>query len=245
MRYDALLLASFGGPEGPDDVVPFLANVTRGRGIPRERLAEVGAHYACSAACPRSTLRTGRCWPRCERTCPPTGSTCRSTGATATGRPYFAEALAQMRDDGVRRALVIVTSAYSSWSGCRQYRENLAAARAEVGRGGPRAGQGPRLLRPPGIRGAVHPLHARGPRRVAARLRETRHASSSPRTRCPWRWRSPADRRAAGPLRARTSPSTRPWPRSCRRGRRRRRGASPPVRPRLPVALGPAAGAVA
>ena len=136
--YDALFLVSFGGPEGPDDVLPFLENVTRGRGIPRERLAEVGQHYL---------LFGGRS---------PINEQNRALRAALAGDfaandvelpvywgnrnwdPYLTDALAQMRDDGVRRALCLVTSAYASYSGCRQYRENLADALAEVGEGAPR-----------------------------------------------------------------------------------------------------------
>ena len=98
--YDALLLVSFGGPEGPDDVVPFLENVTRGRGIPPERLARSATHYFGSAASARSTSRTARCCAVLRRGFADRGSTCRSTGATATGTPYLAETPAP---DGGRR----------------------------------------------------------------------------------------------------------------------------------------------
>ncbi|MBA2738328.1 MAG: ferrochelatase [Nocardioidaceae bacterium] len=139
--YDALLLVSFGGPEGPDDVLPFLENVTRGRGIPRERLVEVGAHYHRFG---------GRS---------PINDQCRALLAAVRADlvahdvdlpvywgnrnwdPYLAEALTQMQRDGVRRAACFVTSAYSSYSGCRQYRENLFDAVTDVqaaGAGAPR-----------------------------------------------------------------------------------------------------------
>jgi len=131
--YDALLFLSFGGPEGPDDVVPFLRNVTRGRGIPDERLAEVGAHYAGFGGVS------------------PINAQCRALIAALTEefaghgldlpiywgnrnwRPLLADTVAQLAADGMRRVLVFVTSAYSSYSGCRQYREDLAAAVAQVG----------------------------------------------------------------------------------------------------------------
>ena len=137
MRYDALLLASFGGPEGPDDVVPFLENVTRGRGIPRERLVEVGAHYALFGGVSPINGQNRALLAALRQDLPAHGIDLPVYWGNRNWGPYFAEALAQMRDDGVRRALVVVTSAYSSWSGCRQYRENLAAARAEVGEGAP------------------------------------------------------------------------------------------------------------
>ncbi len=123
----ALLLVSFGGPEGPDDVVPFLENVTRGRGIPAERLAEVGRHYldlfdgvspinaqcrelvaALEAAQDRPVYWGNRNWT-----------------------PYLTDTLAQMRADGVTDAYAIVTSAFPSYSGCRQYREDIAIAQVD------------------------------------------------------------------------------------------------------------------
>ncbi len=84
--YDAFLLLSFGGPEGPDDVLPFLENVTRGRGVPRERLAEVAEHYyACGGVSPISA----QCRDLLDAVGPgvarPAASTCRCTGATGTG----------------------------------------------------------------------------------------------------------------------------------------------------------------
>jgi len=137
VRYDALLLASFGGPEGPDDVVPFLENVTRGRGIPRERLVEVGAHYALFGGVSPINAQNRALLAALRQDLPAHGIDLPVYWGNRNWAPYFADALGQMRDDGVRRALVFVTSAYSSWSGCRQYRENLAAARAEVGQGAP------------------------------------------------------------------------------------------------------------
>ena len=136
--YDALLLVSFGGPEKPEDVVPFLENVTRGRGIPRERLEEVGEHYFLL----RRPVADQRPEPRAPRrararTSPATASTCRSTGATATGTRTSPTPCAQMAADGVTPGGLLRHRAYSSYSGCRQYRENLADAVAEV-EGAPR-----------------------------------------------------------------------------------------------------------
>lgn len=135
--YDAVLLLAFGGPEGPDDVVPFLENVTRGRGIPRERLVEVGDHY----------FRFGGVSPINEQ--------CRALRAAVQAElathgpdlpvywgnrnwhPFLADTVAKMAADGVRNALVFVTAAYASYSSCRQYRENMAAAQAAAGHGAP------------------------------------------------------------------------------------------------------------
>jgi ferrochelatase len=135
--YDALLVVSFGGPEKPDDVVPFLENVTRGRGIPKERLEEVGEHYFMFGG--RSPINDlNRAFiAAVEEDFRGAGLDLPVYWGNRNWDPSLADALATMRDDGVRRALCLFTSAYSSYSGCRQYRENLAAAHAEVGEGAP------------------------------------------------------------------------------------------------------------
>ena len=136
-RYDAILLVSFGGPEGPDDVVPFLENVTRGRGIPRERLVEVGAHYALFGGV--SPINA-----QCRALLDALGPELRGAGidlpvywGNRNWHPMLADTLRRMRDDGVRRALAFVTSAWSSYSSCRQYLDDLDRARAAVGDGAP------------------------------------------------------------------------------------------------------------
>lgn len=132
--YDALLLVSFGGPEGPGDVLPFLENVTRGRGVPRERLDEVAEHYLLVGG--RSPIndqsRALLAALRTELAPLPV------YWGNRNWHPYLADALRQMHSDGVRTAICFVTAAYASYSGCRQYRENLADALAEVGPGAPR-----------------------------------------------------------------------------------------------------------
>ena len=141
--YDAVLLVSFGGPEGPDDVLPFLENVTRGRGIPRERLVEVGEHYYAFGG--RSPINDqNRAFLDALRVdLDEAGIDLPVYWGNRNWDPYLTDALAQMTADGVTRAACFVTSAYSSWSGCRQYRENLYDAVADVaGRAGPDA---PRL----------------------------------------------------------------------------------------------------
>jgi ferrochelatase len=136
--YDALLLVSFGGPEKPEDVVPFLENVTRGRGIPRERLEEVGAHYRLFGGrspindLNRALLDAIRADLREHDLDLPV------YWGNRNWDPYLTDTVAQMKADGVTRAACFVTSAYSSYSSCRQYRENLADAVAEVGEGAPR-----------------------------------------------------------------------------------------------------------
>ena len=136
--YDALLVVSFGGPEKAEDVVPFLENVTRGRGIPKERLEEVGQHYFLFGG--RSPINDlNRAFiAAIEEDFRGAGLDLPVYWGNRNWDPYLADTLRTMRDDGVRRALCLFTSAYSSYSGCRQYRENLAEAVAEVGECAPR-----------------------------------------------------------------------------------------------------------
>lgn len=123
--YDALLLVSFGGPEQPGDVMPFLRNVTAGRGIPPQRLVEVAEHYYDFGG--RSPLND-QCralLAGIETDLAVHGIDIPLYWGNRNWDPYLSEAAAQMRADGVTRAAAFVTSAYSSYSGCRQYRENL------------------------------------------------------------------------------------------------------------------------
>ncbi len=123
--YDALLLVSFGGPEKPEDVVPFLENVTRGRGIPRERLEQVGEHYFLFGG--RSPINDqNRSFLAALRgDLAEHGLDLPVYWGNRNWDPYLRDTLATMAADGVTRAACFVTSAYSSWSSCRQYRENL------------------------------------------------------------------------------------------------------------------------
>ncbi len=148
---DAVLLVSFGGPEKPDDVVPFLENVTRGRGIPRERLAEVGQHYFLFGG--RSPIND-----QCRALKAAMEEDLRADGpdlpiywGNRNWDPYLSDTLARMRADGIRRAACLFTSAYASYSGCRQYRENLADALAEVGDGAPELLRLPHYFNRPGF----------------------------------------------------------------------------------------------
>lgn len=133
MNYDAVLLTSFGGPEKPDEVMPFLERVTAGRGIPRERLEEVSHHYlALGGVSPineqnRELLAALREEMK-ERNIPVSLYL-----GNRNSEPFFADALRKIYADGHHRVLSLVTSAYSSYSGCRQYRENLAQALIDAG----------------------------------------------------------------------------------------------------------------
>ncbi len=137
--YDAVLVVSFGGPEETKDVLPFLENVTRGRNIPPDRLLEVAEHYYHFGG--KSPIND-----QCRALVAELRNELNGHGpklpvywGNRNWEPFLADALRQMRDDGVRHALAFVTSGYSSYSGCRQYRENIAAAQAEVGEGAPKA----------------------------------------------------------------------------------------------------------
>ncbi|MEW2258434.1 ferrochelatase [Streptomyces sp. NPDC047869] len=130
--YDALLLLSFGGPEGPDDVVPFLENVTRGRGIPRERLKEVGQHYFQFGGVSPINDQNRALLKALREDFAEHGLNLPVYWGNRNWAPYLTDTLREMAADGRRRVLVLATSAYASYSGCRQYRENLADALATL-----------------------------------------------------------------------------------------------------------------
>jgi ferrochelatase len=139
--YDALLLLSFGGPEGPDDVVPFLENVTRGRGIPRERLKEVGRHYFLFGGVSPINAQNRELLQALRKDFADHGVDLPVYWGNRNWAPYLTDTLREISDAGHRQVLVLATSAYASYSGCRQYRENLAASLAvlaEEGRPRPR-----------------------------------------------------------------------------------------------------------
>ena len=136
--YDALLLVSFGGPESPADVLPFLENVTRGRDIPRARLEEVAEHYHAFGGRSPINDQNRALIGAVEEDFAAAGLDVPIYWGNRNWDPYLADELARMRGDGITRAAAFITSAYSSYSGCRQYREDLAAAVASVGSGAPR-----------------------------------------------------------------------------------------------------------
>ncbi|MDP9116898.1 MAG: ferrochelatase [Actinomycetota bacterium] len=180
--FDALLLLSFGGPEGPEDVMPFLRNVTRGRGIADDRLASVASHYQHFGgvspinAQNRTLLETLRVDFAAH------GIDLALYWGNRNWKPYVADAVRHMRDDGVRRALVLATSATGSYSSCRQYRENLAESRAVAGGGAPELIKLRHFFDHPGfiaanadgVRDAIAGLPA--PERDTARLVFTAHS---------------------------------------------------------------------
>lgn len=133
-RFDALLWLSFGGPEGPDDVMPFLRNVTRGRGVPDERLAEVAEHYQHFGGVSPINAVNRKAIATVESTLDAAGIELPVYFGNRNWRPYVEDAVAQMTADGVRRALVFATSAYGGYSACRQYDEDIVRARSAVDR---------------------------------------------------------------------------------------------------------------
>ena len=191
-RYDALLVLSFGGPEGPDDVMPFLENVLRGRNVPQARLREVAGHYhrfggrsplndQCRALVAALRDELERHGPRLP-----------VYWGNRNWKPFLADTLRQMADDGVSRSLAFVSSAFGSYSGCRQYLEDVSLARAALGARAPAVDKLRRFSNHPGY---VEPLVERvaaalervpEPGRGAARLVFSAHsipcaqAASSP-----------------------------------------------------------------
>jgi protoporphyrin/coproporphyrin ferrochelatase len=123
--YDAFLLVSFGGPEGPDDVMPFLENVTRGRRVPRERLLDVAEHYMSFGG--KSPINE-----QCRQLIAALSLPLPVYWGNRNWTPYLTDTVRAMAADGVRRALALTTSAYRSYSSCRQYLEDIERARAAV-----------------------------------------------------------------------------------------------------------------
>jgi len=137
VAYDAFLLLSFGGPERPEDVMPFLRNVTRGRGIPEERLAEVAEHYQHFGGVSPINQQCRDLLAAVRADFAAHGVGLPAYWGNRNWTPMLADTLAQMRDDGVTSALGFATSAYGGYSSCRQYWEDIAQARAKVGPGAP------------------------------------------------------------------------------------------------------------
>ena len=132
-EFDALLVLSFGGPEGPEQVRPFLENVTRGRGVPPERLDEVAEHYLHFGGVSPINAINRALIEQIRGQAPDLPV----YFGNRNWHPFVEDVVAQMRDDGVRRAAVFVTSAWGGYSGCRQYVDDIARARAVVGSGAP------------------------------------------------------------------------------------------------------------
>jgi ferrochelatase len=175
-RYDALLLVSFGGPERTNDVIPFLENVLRGKNVPRERMLEVAEHYYHFGGKSPINEQNRALIAALEGELDAHGLALPVYWGNRNWHPLLADTLGRMRADGIRRALAFATSAFGSYSGCRQYREDIERARAEIGSGAPE----------------IHKLrvfhdHPRFIQAMADRVQEALN-------------RIPHDRRAAAPL---------------------------------------------
>ena len=137
MDYDALLVVSFGGPEGMDDVIPFLENVLRGRNVPRERMLGVAHHYELFGGVSPINQQNRNLIGALKQELETNGPDLPIYWGNRNWHPFLPDTLRQMANDGVRNALAFVTSAYSSYSSCRQYRENIANAQEKIGSGAP------------------------------------------------------------------------------------------------------------
>ncbi len=131
--YDAILILSFGGPEGPDDVIPFLENVLRGKNVPRERMLAVAEHYQHFGGVSPINEQNRSLIAALQKELEEYGPHLPIYWGNRNWHPMLADTLQKMADDGVRQALAYVTSAFSSYSGCRQYREDIEKAQQAVG----------------------------------------------------------------------------------------------------------------
>lgn len=136
--YDALLLVSFGGPEGMDDVLPFLENVLRGRNVPGERLLAVAKHYELFGGVSPINAQNRNLIAALSQELEVNGPRLPIYFGNRNWHPLLTDTLKQMLDDGIKSALAFVTSAYSSYSSCRQYLEDIERARASLGADAPR-----------------------------------------------------------------------------------------------------------
>jgi len=180
--YDAILVASFGGPEGIDDVIPFLENVLRGRNVPRERMLGVAKHYELFGGVSPINGQNRKLIAALQQLLETKGPQLPIYFGNRNWHPLLADTVAKMRDDGVQNALAFVTSAYSSYSRCRQYLEDIERARASVGADAPRVEKLRAFYNHPGfieanvanIRGALAGVPEE--RRMAAQLVFTAHS---------------------------------------------------------------------
>ena len=155
MSYDSVLMVSFGGPEKKEDVIPFLENVLRGRNVPRERLLEVAHHYDLFDGVSPINAQVRALIGALRTELDSHGIALPIYWGNRNWHPLLADTLRQMAADGRRSALAFVTAAYSSYSSCRQYREDIERARAAVGEGAPQVDKLRLFFNHPGFIGAV------------------------------------------------------------------------------------------
>ena len=178
------LLVSFGGPEGPDDVMPFLENVTRGRGVPADRLAAVAEHYYAAGGvspinqqCRDLIAAIGKDFAAAAVDLP-------VYWGNRNWAPYLTDTVAEMAAAGVHRALAFVTSAYGSYSSCRQYLDDIERARAEAGPGAPEIDKLRHFFNHPGFIEPFADATVQAIEVAAARRPRRRSRWCSPRTAC-------------------------------------------------------------
>ena len=133
--YDAVLVLSYGGPAGPADVLPFMRNATAGRGVPDSRLLEVSGHYAGFDGVSPINARNAEMLEALRAELARRGSNAPVVIGNRNWHPFVTEAMRELADGGARRLLSLTTAAYASYSGCRQYREDTAAALARLAAG--------------------------------------------------------------------------------------------------------------
>lgn len=180
--YDAVLIVSFGGPEGMDEVIPFLENVLRGKNVPRERMLAVAEHYYHFSGISPINAQNRALIAALEQELKTHNIDLPIYWGNRNWHPLLPDTLRQMTNDGIHHALAFLTSAYSSYSGCRQYREDIQRAQAEVGEGAPQVSVLRKFYNHPGF---IHPnvenvraaLDALPPeRRASAHIAFTAHS---------------------------------------------------------------------
>lgn len=180
--FDSILLVSFGGPEGPDEVLPFLENVLRGKNVPRERMMEVAEHYQHFDGVSPINAQNRALIAALRTELDANGIDLPIYWGNRNWHPMIPDALRQMQADGKRRAVAFFTSMFSCYSGCRQYRENIQVAQQEVGEGAPAVQKVRKGFNHPLfieaqadlVRGALEQVDA--PKRSAVKLLFTAHS---------------------------------------------------------------------
>src|SRR5690606_24567233 len=152
--YDAVLIVSFGGPEGMDEVIPFLENVLRGKNVPRERMLAVAEHYYHFSGISPINAQNRALIAALEQELKTHNIDLPIYWGNRNWHPLLPDTLRQMTNDGIHHALAFLTSAYSSYSGCRQYREDIQRAQAEMGEGAPQVSVLRKFYNHPGF---IHP----------------------------------------------------------------------------------------
>lgn len=137
VNYDSILVVSFGGPEASEEVMPFLENVLRGKNVPRERLLEVAEHYQHFGGVSPINQQCRALISALTHELAENGPQLPIYWGNRNWHPMLVDTLRQMRNDGIKQAIAFMTSAFSSYSGCRQYREDVMKAQAKVGEGAP------------------------------------------------------------------------------------------------------------